>query len=377
LDSSGDSSRPWRHWKVRLVDSAWADHPPRLLSLPLSAGERAYAFGLGLRRAARGLGLIRAEQVSPKVLSVGNIVSGGTGKTPFTVFLSRKLARRGYAVCILSHGYMRSGEKSGAVRVPDEPDLDWRAYGDEALLMKRLVPEARVYAGRDRLKAAREASRDGPVDVFIIDDGFQYWKMRKDVEILLLDSELPFGNGRLLPRGPLREDPEAAVGRADLLVMTRFEGKVQASSLTELAKGKPVVRCRYGTELASPGREGTGRPFGRGGGKRVVCFSGIAKPAFLEDNLRRLGLQIRKQFVFPDHHSYREQELHMIEEEAVRAGAEGIVTTDKDSLRLPGSWPARLPLMIASARIEPLEEDAAILGRVLDESGLAGKPDRG
>ena len=183
------------------------------LRLALAPPSLAYRLAVAARNAAFDRGLLRARRLPRPVISVGNLAVGGAGKTPFAMLLARGLRARGLRAAVLSRGYGASAEGPFFPRLVSNGAgaiLSPREAGDEAHLLARGLPGTVVAIDPDRLRAGEMAARRFPVDVFILDDGFQHRRLRRDLDILLLDGTNPFGNGRLLPAGRLREPPSAA-----------------------------------------------------------------------------------------------------------------------------------------------------------------------
>jgi tetraacyldisaccharide 4'-kinase len=209
--------------RARLV-RAWRDGLPAPWDTVLAGAALAYRGGLALRRAAYALGVRRTRTLACRVVAVGNLTVGGTGKTPLVELIARTLSSRGRRVAIVSRGYGRAG--AAAIRLVSDGAallLTPQEAGDEPFLLARRLAHERagvpVVVGRDRFRAGAFALQRFGVDVLLLDDGFQQRRLRKDVEIVCLDARAPWGHRGLLPRGILREPP-AALARADFLVLT-------------------------------------------------------------------------------------------------------------------------------------------------------------
>lgn len=321
-----------------------------------------YRMGL----AWRGLRLRRAwepvERLRLPVVSVGNLSTGGTGKTPFTIALARALGRRGVAVDVLSRGYGRRTEGPARVRADGTAD----EFGDEPILIagEAGVP---VYVARRRFEAGTlaegrpEQSRDaGRAEVHLLDDGFQHRQLFRDVDIVLVNRD--DWQDWLLPAGNLRE-PRKAVLRASVIAIAAEE-----TGLEELLRGGgwkgPVWKLQRRVEV--PKVDGP-----------VVAFCGIARPGQFFEGLEAAGMRLTSRIVFRDHHRYVPADLIKLRDIARTAGAGALVTTKKDEVRLRGSAPGGewdLSVLTAGLRIEIEDEDAAmewLIGR------LRGSPGRG
>lgn len=286
------------------------------LLAPLAVASGAFALGVAARGAAYGAGVLRAEPVGAKVVSLGNVVAGGAGKTPIAIFLAQRLSRAGRRVAVVSRGY-GGAERLCAV----ERETPVSASGDEALLVKRRVPEAIVVVGRDRVAAARHAVSLG-ADVVLLDDGFQHRRLARDLDVVVVDAARPFGNGRLLPRGPLRE-PASALRRAGLVWTTGADGA-----------GEGVRSRLVATALVRA--DGESRAPAWLAGKRVFALAGIARPERFFASVRALGAELVDCLELPDHAAISEA----MAARAARADADAIVLTEKDAARWPASGAA-------------------------------------
>ncbi len=330
-----------------------------------------YGAAVGLRNAAYNSGLLRGHRLPCRVICIGNLTTGGTGKTPATMLLARRLVEAGVRPAILLRGYGRGGG-TGIDVVSDGRTvrLGWREAGDEAVLLARRLPEVPVIVGGDRVQAGRLAIERFGAEVLLLDDGFQHRRLQRDVDVVLLDATDPFGLSFLLPRGRLRE-PARGLRRAQAVLVTRVD---QAGGLHDLrlriaslAPDLPV-----GCAVHRPGRL-TDLRSGRGlepsvlKGARVFAMSGIANAESFLGTLRELGGRIAGSRAFPDHHPYTVGELSSVQEEARAAGAEWVLTTEKDAVRLGGQLPGLVPIGAVGIDLE-IVEGGAELSRLLGVS---------
>ena len=260
-----------------------------------------------LRRAAT-----RPYRAPVPVLCVGNLVAGGSGKTPVVLSLLDFLAGRGVAVHAVTRGY--GGRLAGPVRV-DPTRHDAVSVGDEPLLLARCGP---CWVARDRAAGCRAASVAG-AEIVVLDDGFQNPGVAKDLSLVVIDAEYGFGNGRLIPAGPLREPIGAGLARADAIVLIGDGEPPQAVRAARL----PVLRAGF-EAVDSAMYEGA----------RVVAFAGMGRPEKFFASLRRVGAELVASRAFPDHHRFSAAEIAGLRRDAERAGAL-LVTTAKDWVRLP------------------------------------------
>jgi tetraacyldisaccharide 4'-kinase len=280
-------------------------------------------------RAGGALATPRPSRAEVPVISVGNLVAGGAGKTPVALALAERLLKRGRKPAVLSRGYGR--QERGQVLV--EPNTPASLCGDEPALLKRRCPDLLVLVGPRRDLLAPEAVRRG-ADVLLLDDGLQHRFLARDLDIVVMDASNPLGNGRVIPRGPLRE-PVAALRRIGrgLLWLTRCD-LPRAPELPALDLAGPV-------ESAFVSRA---PPLA---GKAAFLFAGIARPASFESLARGCGARVVGTRWSSDHHSWSPRELTRLRRDAILAGAEILATTEKDLMRIPASELAGPPPIVA------------------------------
>jgi tetraacyldisaccharide 4'-kinase len=329
-------------------------------------------FGLGVR--LRGLayqtGLFRTHAVKVPVVSIGNLTVGGTGKTPFALWLAERLAARGCRPAIVTRGY--GGVLKGRiVTVGDGTGLseDVSEVGDEAVLLAERagVP---VVCGADRIAAAREAIEAHGVDLVVLDDGFQHRRLGRSMDIVLVDGRAGFGNGVLLPAGPLRE-PLSAMRRADAVVVTKTEepGAVGAR-VSSVVPGVPVFTAAFAPASVIHHEDGETivRPLGVIVGRKIVTVSAIADPASFYELLGELEVQPVDVLEYPDHHDFDQADWQQISK--VAHAADLIVCTEKDLVKLRRFPFARGRLVALRLELRmPAEQEEALLALVAERTG--------
>jgi tetraacyldisaccharide 4'-kinase len=316
------------------------------LATLLFGGSVMYKMAMHLRQVLYRQGVLATYQLPCPVVAVGNLTVGGTGKTPMVIFLAELCRAVGYRPVILSRGYKSLSERSGAV-VSDENAVlcDPRYAGDEPYLMAALLPGVPIVVGRDRLAVGRKAVARFRPDVILLDDAYQHVRLRRDLNILMMDAKYPFGNGYLLPRGRLRE-PAGSFRRADAVILTHAD-QADAQDYSALARQvgpKPVFACRHASIVRKVLRAGCpfDSGFGRAGDRALdfkrsgaFAFAGLGRNDAFFHAMQNCGVRLLGQMSFEDHHAYTRQDLGRISEAAAKSGAGLLVTSDKDFVRLP------------------------------------------
>ncbi len=362
---------------------------------PFSPLASLYGLGMSLRARLYRRGTLHSHTLPAPVISVGNITTGGTGKTPLVRWLAENLAphfkshdftphdadiniahqNNAIPICILSRGYGRKpslpGGKLERVIVSDGHHIFAGAEhsGDEPrLLAEQLLGIAAVISDADRVAAARQAHKDFNPHLFILDDGFQHLRVRRDFDIVTIDATNPFGGQHLLPRGRLRE-PLSALRRADAVVLTRTEQVADTSGIIARlnieSDARPVfiarTRTRRVLSLADALSENDVRDLMR---QPVAALCAIGNPANFVNHLRGDGWQVSDTSVFPDHHHYTPDDITKIERQARKHGAQAILTTAKDAVKLRG-LPFTLPCLIVD--VEFAIDEAERLVRMIND----------
>lgn len=301
-----------------------------------------YGIGVVGRLGFYRTGLLKRQHLSTRIISVGNLTAGGTGKTPFVVLLVGEIRNRGLRPAVVVRGY--KGRREGKTVVVSDGDrvrLGYPETGDEALLLARKLPGVPVIMAADRVAGCRAAMREFGAQVILLDDAFQHLRIERDLDILLLDRENPFGYGYLLPRGLLRE-PVGAIRRADLLVLTGTPDSQKPSETSRLirhAEAKPMLHAEFIPTVFTDAKNGHAIAEEDLRGEGVVAFSGIANPPAFERTLRSLGIHPKHHVIFPDHHRYAPSDLMEIARWMQEVGTRIALTTEKDAVRLENMSP--------------------------------------
>src|SRR5205085_4103666 len=299
---------------------------------------------------------LKQRQLDGPVISVGNLSVGGTGKTPCVAWLANRLRAEGHAVAILSRGYKRAS--SGRVEVSDGRTIlcDARVAGDEPYLLARACPGVRVVVDQDRYAAGKWLTRRAKVSVFLLDDGYQHLRLRRNLDLLLLDATENLTDVELVPFGRLRE-PLTAMRRADAVIVTRADqpfaqGVVENALKHYTRPGTPVFYAHHALIGLRHLLDGTLNSLEAFANKPVVAFSGIARPEQFIRDLHKLQMQVAWQRSFPDHHRYTTADFEAINQAAVQAGAVALIATEKDAANLTPQLIRAATLPIYAAQLE-------------------------
>lgn len=295
----------------------------------------AAAYGWAARRRRQAA---RPWRAGVPVLSIGNLVAGGAGKTPVAIALAQHLAGRGRRPHLLSRGY--GGRARGPLRV-DAERHDAAEVGDEPLLLTHAAP---TWVARDRAAGARAAIAAG-ADMLLLDDGHQNQALAKDLALVVVDGGQAFGNRRLLPAGPLRESVAEGLARADAVVLL---GEDSTGLAQELAATLPLLTARLEPNESDAS------------GQAVVAFAGIGRPEKFFATLEGMACEVLGRHAFADHHPYREHEIMVLLDKATKLDA-ALVTTAKDHVRLP----AHLQGLVQVVGVSVAWDDEAALDDIL------------
>ncbi|OGC89696.1 MAG: tetraacyldisaccharide 4'-kinase [candidate division Zixibacteria bacterium RBG_16_53_22] len=270
-------------------------------------------------------------KVNARVISIGNIAVGGTGKTTLTAYVARKYREAGKKVAIVARGYKR--RSSGPVTISSGAAFPWEKTGDEPAMLARILPGIEIYIDSDKTSAAIRAAADGH-EIILVDDGFQHRKLHRDLDIVCLSSGKPFGNRLLLPAGILRE-PVRALNRANAIVW--FDNAHNRNSWDNIV---PIYPARKITKSVKS-LDGAGIELP---GKRVLAFCGIGNPESFHSSLEQSGCRIIDFFPFKDHHIYDRLDIEHIISRARGNDIHFVVTTMKDLVKVQSLWPDAPPL---------------------------------
>lgn len=353
----------------------------RILMAPFSIPYKAAAW---LRRQLYVRGFATARKLPCPVISVGNITTGGTGKTPMTIHIAGMLRQRGFSPMVVSRGYRGKASGTGGIVSDGERKMmDAGEAGDEPFMIALSLRGVPVVVGKNRYRAAMQAIEELSPDVVVLDDGFQHFQLARDLDIVLLDSSQPLGNGFLLPAGPLRE-PVSSLAFADALVFTRADSmggmEPEAGKMYDCFGEKPVFRTLHMPVVREWVRAGSrqeqacdpGEKIPSIGGRKVFLFSGIARNMEFAKSIVRLGAKPVGFLFFRDHHGYSRKDIVAISRKALAAKADIIATSMKDYVKIAGRFEFDLDLAVIDVKMVFDKEQA----QVFEQFVVAGIADR-
>jgi tetraacyldisaccharide 4'-kinase len=355
----------------------WRGEARRAEAALLAVAEAAFRAGAAVRGGLYDRGLLPAARAGVPVVSIGNVTVGGAGKTPAAIAVASRLVARGRQVAVLSRGYGATRSDARVVSDGTRVLLGAAEAGDEPALLARRLPGVRVVCGPRRADLAALAVATLGADALVLDDGFQHRALARDVDVVVLDAANPFGNGRLLPRGPNRE-PRAALRRASLVWLSRVDQADPAAlaALRDLAReatGADPVESRHAPVdvVDAPLERSIGLEALRG--TRVLLLAGVARPGGVRRTLESLGAIVTGERIYPDHHRFTAGELDEALTAARAFGAGRVVLTEKDAVRLPADR-ARDERLCAVRIDAEIVAGAAGLEAALDRALAAAPP---
>ena len=348
---------------------AWYD---KVLIQLLFVASRFYRMAIQFRNWMYDKRVIRHHALGCLVVSIGNVSCGGTGKTPVVEVFARTLSSMGRNVAILSRGYrskklsfkekLRQRLSGRKIDLPPKVVSDGKNLllnsefaGDEPFMLASNLRDVAVVVDKDRVKSGIYAIKNFKTDVIILDDGFQYLMLKPHINIVLVDSTDPFGNGHVLPRGTLRE-PIKNIRRADYIFLTKSDGTHKIQHLKRFirrcTRRAEIIECCHKPKYIIAMADGKQHELSFLNGKKVAALSAIAKPASFEAFLEQLGADLVCRDHYADHHRYTQQEIIDFINQAKASGAEIIVTTEKDAVRIPRIDRCDVPLYYLRIQID-------------------------
>ena len=329
-----------------------------------------YGLGVRLRLVAYRIGALKTRSLSACILSIGNITVGGTGKTPFVAMLAELAERRGSKAAILSRGY-KGKRISDPIVVSDGTEVltSVGEVGDEPVLLARKLSYVPVLVSKKRHAAGDLAVRRFGSEILLLDDGYQHLSLHRDLNILLIDARRQFGNGSLLPRGPLRE-PIEEIQRSDVIVITKCTTDCSGNSLDGFLlsnfPGKPVYRSRHlPDKIVFPVSGETYSPEFLAS-KKLVAFTGLAHPDDFLQMVESLGAQVIHFEAFPDHHLFVQKELGNLLSHKKALEADFLLTTEKDWVRIDGRVKVDVDIAVLEIKMGLLSDSDAFFEMIME-----------
>ena len=341
---------------------------------------RLYELGVRLRVAAYETDYLKQKKLSATVISVGNMTLGGAGKTPMVHYIARYLASEDHTVAILTRGY---GRTSTGMRVLNDPtkgsDINaagsYEEVGDEPLMLARSLADIPVIINNDRYAAGRLAEEEFGSRVLVLDDAYQHLSLARDLNILLIDATDMFGGFEMPPFGRLRE-PLYGLTRADAVIVTRADrafDEAQTIATVRQYCGDDVPVMYFYSGITALRHLATGESYevSNFAGWNVAVMCGIGNPQAFSDDLLRVGINIVSEDFFRDHHAFSQADLDRVTRAAKETGADAILTTEKDAIRLEGLTQGDIPTY--SAQLEIQSDDEVKLKSLLLRTVSKGK----
>ncbi|MDX2502343.1 MAG: tetraacyldisaccharide 4'-kinase [Deltaproteobacteria bacterium] len=354
--------------RIEIVMHSEKADSPGLLAPFLRGVSAVYGAAQKIRAIGYRHNLLQSKSLPCRVIAIGNISAGGTGKTPMTIYLARELQQSGKRVAVISRGYKGAAEKGGGI-VSDGQNvlMDAGWAGDEPFMMASRLKGIPVVVGKNRHEAGMLAIREFEPDVIVLDDAYQHLKLKRDINLVLLDHDRPFGNSHLLPRGILRE-PLDALARADACILTRSPQGADLELFSNRSKLKSVlpqipvfssyhapyfylIKSGDRTPLNDISEFLTPPELDRVKQNKVYGFSGIARNDAFQHTVGKTGFNAVGYREFDDHHRYSATDLEDIVQTAKRAGANCLISTEKDHARIAHQMPLSMDMIVVGVRI--------------------------
>ena len=324
-----------------------------------------YELAVRLRVAAYETDYLKQKRLDATVISVGNLTLGGAGKTPMVDYIARYLKSENHSVAVLTRGY---GRKSSGLRVLNDPAEEsamraarsYREFGDEPLMLARSLPDIPIIVNKRRFEAGRLAEQRFGSDVLVLDDAYQHLGLARDLNILLIDATDPLGGFEMPPFGRLRE-PLYGIKRADVVIITRADrpfDQGQTQAIIKYYCGDKVPLMYFYSMIIRLRHITTGEVYDTGNfaGWSVGVACGIGNPQAFAEDILQAGINIVSESFFSDHHAFVQDDLDRITRAAQEAGADAIITTEKDAVRLEGLTHGNIPIYAAQLELQSDDE---------------------
>jgi tetraacyldisaccharide 4'-kinase len=331
----------------------------------LWAPSKLYELAVRLRVAAYETNYLKPKKLGATVISVGNLTLGGAGKTPMVQYIARYLKSEDHRVAILTRGYARKSSGMRVLNDPAKPNEEaaprsYLEFGDEPLMLARSVPDIPIIVNKGRFDAGRRAEQCFSSDVLVLDDGYQHLPLARDLNILLIDATDTFGGFEMPPFGRLRE-PLYGLKRADAVIVTRADrpfDEAQTRAIIGHYCGDSVPIMYFYSGITALRHLVTGEVYEvkNFAGWNVAVACGIGNPQAFSEDILQVGINIVSEKFFRDHHPFTQADLEEITRAAKEAGADAILTTEKDAVRLEGLTHGDIPVYAAQLEIQSDDE---------------------
>lgn len=372
---------------IEVVSGKKSGPAASLTLVGLSFLEGIYLLLLRTRYFLYNLNIVKSGSLDCQVVSVGNITAGGTGKTPVVRFLAEALYKKGKRVVIVSRGYGANNQEPLIVSEGRGPLVDVKTAGDEAYMLSQLLPQIPLVIGKDRLEAGRLVVNKFQPEIILLDDGFQHWRLERDLDIVVIDAFNPFGFNRLLPRGFLRE-PLTALKRAGVFIISKAD-YLSPERIKEIRRTLQFYN-REAIILTSSYCPSYLRLLQTGGGainltpesndylaqktkfleleeikgKRVLAFSGIGNPDSFVKSLEGIGARVVERVNYPDHYRYNEEDFKRLSNRVQSGGIDHVVTTEKDAVKFTSAMLQHLTEILVLGIELKLSDESKLLDRI-------------
>lgn len=351
------------------LQEAWHGRAGALVCAGLSVAAAGYRAALTARSVSYRIGLLSTRGLPVPVISVGNVTVGGSGKTPLAEVVVLALAEMGARPALISRGY---GRRTRGVRIVADGGglrLGARDGGDEPVLLAERLPGVPIVVGESRYEAGAVAIGTCGADALVLDDGFQHRTLTKNLEILVVSGRAPWGNGRVFPRGPLRE-PLSALARAGLVVVTNPPTAAATSDIAHVLRRRgssaTVLSGGYRPTSVRRGDHVRAEPPEALCGRKVLILAGLAAPGGFVATAEGLGAEVAGVAEFPDHHWYTSGDFARVAARVRETGAEAVLTTEKDWVRLREMPRGDVPFWVLSMRLDMGADSAALAQALAD-----------
>ena len=324
-----------------------------------------YELAVRLRVAAYETDYLKEKKLETTVISVGNLTLGGAGKTPMVGYIANYLRSEGHSVAILTRGY---GRESSGMRILNDPVNEscglgvgsYREYGDEPVMLARSLPDVPIIVNSQRFESGRHAEQSFGADVLVLDDGYQHLALGRELNILLIDATDPFGGFEMPPFGRLRE-PLYGMKRADAVIVTRADRPFDQGQTISIVKhfcGDKIPVMYFYSSIVSLRHLESGEvyPASKFVGWNVAVVCGIGNPEAFTEDILQAGINIVSESFFADHHVFTQNEMERVYKAARESGADAIVTTEKDAVRLEGLRFEEIPMYAAQLELQSDDE---------------------